>query len=146
MNAITPQSATNHARYVPGFHFVTASLIIVTFLWSLYHLYAVRDGVSVALAVIAFCLISLFWYARTFAVSVQDRVIRLEERLRLAHVLPPDLLARCEEFTPSQLIALRFASDAELPELARKVLASGINDRATIKGMITQWRPDYMRT
>jgi hypothetical protein len=87
----------------------------------------------------------MFFFARLFALAVQDRVIRLEERLRLERLLPPDLQPRIQDFATAQLVALRFASDAELPALARKVLAENITDRKVIKRMIQNWRPDYQR-
>ena len=80
-----------------------------------------------------------------FALSVQDRVIRLEERLRCERLLPPDLQARIVELEPGQLISLRFASDAELPALARKVLDEKMKDRKAIKQLIKNWRADYLR-
>ncbi len=79
------------------------------------------------------------------ALKVQDRVIRLEERLRYQRLLPTDLQSRIDDFTVNQLVSLRFASDAELPGLARKVLDDKINDRKTIKQMIKVWKPDYLR-
>jgi hypothetical protein len=79
------------------------------------------------------------------AIKVQDRLIRLEERLRLERLLAADLRPRIEEFTIEQLVALRFASNAELPELARKVLDEKLNDRKAIKQLIKTWRPDFVR-
>jgi hypothetical protein len=76
---------------------------------------------------------------------VQDRVIRLEERLRYQRLLPADLQSRIDDFTLNQLVSLRFASEAELPALARKVLDDKIDNRKTIKQMIKVWRPDYLR-
>jgi hypothetical protein len=87
----------------------------------------------------------LFFAARVFALTVQDRVIRLEMRLRMKDVLPADLQPRILEFTPGQLVALRFASDGELPDLARAVLKDGIKDKKTIKQMITHWQADELR-
>jgi len=83
--------------------------------------------------------------ARIFALSVQDRVIRLEMRLRLAELLPMDLKGQINEFTVAQLVGLRFASNEELPELARRVLQDRITDRTAIKKMVKNWRPDYLR-
>jgi hypothetical protein len=83
--------------------------------------------------------------ARGMALKVQDRVIRLEERLRFERVLPADLHPRIGEFTIDQLVALRFASNAELPELGRKVLEENVKDRKEIKRMIKTWRPDFVR-
>jgi hypothetical protein len=84
-------------------------------------------------------------YARMFALTVQDRVIRLEMRLRLEKLLPADLKSRILEFSVGQLIALRFASDAELPDLARRVLDEKVKDKKSIKQMIKTWKPDYLR-
>jgi hypothetical protein len=83
--------------------------------------------------------------ARVFALKVQDRVIRLEERLRMERLLPADLQARIEEFSVPQLVGLRFASDAELPELARKVLDEKVKEAKAIKRMVKSWRGDFLR-
>jgi hypothetical protein len=93
----------------------------------------------------AMALIVLFFYVRIFVLTVQDRVIRLEMRLRLAELLPAELRPRILEFTVGQLIALRFASDAELPALARKVLDDKLDDRKAIKQMVKDWQADYQR-
>jgi hypothetical protein len=90
-------------------------------------------------------LLLLALYARTFALTVQDRVIRLEMQLRLQNLLPADLHPRIPEFTTSQLVALRFASDSELPDLARKVLAEKLSERKAIKQLIRDWQPDNLR-
>ena len=79
------------------------------------------------------------------ALKVQDRVIRLEERLRYERVLPSDLKARIGEFTVAQLVSLRFAGDAELPALARKVLDEKLSERKAIKQMVKTWKPDFLR-
>jgi hypothetical protein len=97
-------------------------------------------GVLLALA-----LILGFLSARRFALSVQDRVIRLEERLRYQRLLPADLQPRIEEFTVAQLVSLRFASDSELPALARKVLDEKMQERKAIKHLVKNWKPDYLR-
>jgi hypothetical protein len=90
-------------------------------------------------------LLTGFVTVRLMALSVQDRVIRLEERLRFARLLPADLQPRIGEFTAGQLVALRFASDAELPALARKVLDEKLAERKAIKQLIKNWKPDYDR-
>jgi hypothetical protein len=90
-------------------------------------------------------LVLVYWYARAFVIAVQDRVIRLEMQLRLQRILPDDLRARLGEITKGQFIALRFASDAELPALVRKVLDEKITDKKQIKMAVKDWQPDYWR-
>jgi hypothetical protein len=84
-------------------------------------------------------------YGRVFALKVQDRVIRLEERLRLRGLLPDDLQGRVDEFTVDQLIGLRFASDGEVAELAAVVLRDRVEGREAIKKLVKQWRADEAR-
>jgi len=140
-----PQTFENHARIVPAYHFVAFPLFAVNAFFTLYQ--AVTDfswGNLVAFGV-AVALILLFFLARVMALTVQDRVIRLEETLRMRALLPADLQPRIGEFTVKQLVALRFASDAELPELARQVLDGRIQDQKAIKKMIREWRADFQR-
>jgi uncharacterized protein DUF6526 len=144
------QSYKNHGRYVPGFHFVTAGLLVINLLWSLYRLFCgfpfpmpIYDRLLAVLVAVA--LLLLFLYARAFPMAVQDRVIRQEMRLRLAEVLPVDLRPRIPELTRGQLIALRFASDEELPALTRKVLDEHIASRDAIKRLIQHWQADDWR-
>ena len=142
------QSYQNHRMYVPGFHFVTFGILVVNFFWAVWRLF---QGAGLPVAdriwgvVMAVALLLLAWYVRTFPMKVQDRVIRLEERLRLAQLLPPDLAPRIHELGTGQLLALRFASDEEVPELTRKVLDEKIHGREAIKKMIRRWRPDHLR-
>ncbi|HXO21946.1 MAG TPA: DUF6526 family protein [Thermoanaerobaculia bacterium] len=141
-----PQTYENHRRYVPGFHFVTSGILLLNVLFWLYKVvfvrpfaYAFLDGLLVGIA-----LLLLFFYTRQFAITVQDRVIRLEEQIRIQR-LAPDLAPRLGELSRGQCVALRFASDAELPALARKVLDEGIKDQNAIKKQIQSWRPDHLR-
>lgn len=143
--AAAEQNVSNHARYVPGYHYVLSVLLLAVLAWQIYYL-AIRPSLGTVLGmVLAVALILMYWYMRVFAVTVQNRVIRLEERLRMAALLSADLQARIPEFTLEQLVALRFASDAELPGLARQVLEGQIGDSKAIKGMIKQWRADHLR-
>jgi len=143
--AAAPQNFSNHARYVPGYHFVLSTLLLVILGWQIYFL-AIRPSAGAMLGMaLAVALVLMYFYMRAFAVRVQDRVIRLEERLRMAMLLPAELHARIPEFSPGQLVALRFASDAELPALARQVLEERIDDQKAIKGRIREWRGDYLR-
>lgn len=141
----TAQSFDNHTKLVPPFHVVVLGIFGINLVWSLYrvaHAFSAESVISLLLA-IAFILLAL--YARIFALTVQDRVIRLEMRLRLLQVLPAELRPRIPEFTVGQLVALRFAGDAELPALARKVLDEKLEDRKAIKKMIQNWQPDLLR-
>jgi len=145
MSAATPQNLSNHVRFVPGYHFVLSTLLLVVLGWQIMILArhpGVPAGVGVVLAV---SLVLMFAYIRSFAVGLQDRIIRLEERLRMAALLPPDLQGRISEYTPDQLVALRFASDRELPALARRVLDEQITTQAAIKKLVSEWRGDYLR-
>jgi hypothetical protein len=140
------QSFANHSKYVPAYHFFVLGVLVLNFGWSIYRWiswgFHIDGIVSILLAV---ALILLFFYARIFALTVQDRVVRLEERLRYERLLPSDLKPRIGEFTLGQLVSLRFASDAELPALARKVLDEKLTDRKAIKLLIKNWKPDYLR-
>jgi hypothetical protein len=139
------QSFANHARIVPGFHYGVIGALTLNFLWSLVRLYR-GPGVDAVIGVItAVGLLGLVFYARMFPLRVQDRIIRLEMSLRLASVLPPDLRARISSLRPGQLVALRFASDAELPVLIRQVLDENLADRREIKRRIREWQADHLR-
>jgi hypothetical protein len=140
------QNFANHGKFFPPFHFFVVPVMAINFIWATYHWTV--TGFSPAgfeQALLAAALLVGFGTVRRMALTVQDRVIRLEERLRYERVLPADLKARIGEFTVSQFVALRFASDAELPALARKVLDDKIDKRKAIKLMVKAWKPDYLR-
>lgn len=140
------QNFANHVRWVPGFHFFVMPVIVLNFGWSIYRWRVAGFSLDAFISVLtAAALMMLMFYARLFALKVQDRVIRLEERMRLDNLLPADLKPRAGEFTPGQLVAMRFASDAELPALARKVLTDNIRGGKAIKQMVQTWRADYLR-
>jgi len=142
---VVPQTYANHARYVVGYHAVALFLLFVNLCWSVLQVFRYFSMSTVVAALLAVALVLLFLYARTFPMTVQDRVIRLEMRLRMEKLLPADVFTRFGEFTVGQLVALRFASDAELPALARKVLDEKIASRTEIKKLIKDWQPDYLR-
>jgi Family of unknown function (DUF6526) len=147
------QNFANHGKIVPAFHFFLMPVLFLNFASSVYLVHATARHAGAAFPLLhailnlllAVALIILAFLARIFALGVQDRVIRLEERLRYQQLLPDDLKPRINEFTISQVVALRFASDAELSGLARKVLDSNLNNRKVIKQMIQNWRADYQR-
>lgn len=140
------QNLSNHAKFFAPFHFFAAPILIANFIWSFFRLKpSGYSAYSIFQVFVAAALVVTLLVARLMALKVQDRVIRLEERLRYQRVLPADLQARANDFTINQIVSLRFASDAELPTLAKKVLDEKLNDRKTIKQLIKNWRPDYLR-
>jgi hypothetical protein len=140
------QNFANHSKIVPAFHYFVLPVLFIDWIWTIY-VWKIsgfpKRGLIGVCALLALLLLALC--ARRFALTVQDRVIRLEERLRYERLLPVDLKPRIPEFTLNQLISLRFASDAELPTLARKVLDEKMNDRKAIKQLIKEWKPDHLR-
>ena len=140
-----PQSFANHSKLVPIYHLVAFGILLVNLGYAAL-LFWRAPGFAAGLGLaLAFALLILFFAMRIFALSVQDRVIRLEERNRLERLLPPDLRARIPELETAQLVALRFAGDGELVELVRAVLAEKLVERRAIKRRIRDWRPDYER-
>ncbi len=140
------QNYANHVRWVPLFHFFVLPVLLINFVWSIYRWKISGfswDGLIGMLAALAIFMLAFF--ARVFALKVQDRVIRLEERMRCERLLTEELKARIGEITPGQFVALRFASDGELPGLISKVLSDKINNPKTIKQMVKSWRADYLR-
>ena len=140
-----PQSFENHTRIVPAYHMVAFPILAINLLWSLYRVIRNFSADAVVGLLLAFALVIIFLFARLFTLTVQDRVIRLEMRLRLERLLPADLQPRIPDLTVSQLVALRFASDEEVPALTRRVLTENITDRKVIKQMIQKWNPDHLR-
>lgn len=145
MSEKMPQTYANHAKLVPGYHYLLAALLVLNFgyvTWQLFEHPGLETGRQVVVAIAAFLM---YAYIRFFPLAVQDRVIRLEMRLRLAQVLPAELAARVNEIQRGQFVALRFASDAELPGLVRRVLAGELKTGKEIKRAIVDWQPDYLR-
>ncbi len=139
------QSFQNHAKYVPVFHFFVLPMLLLNVGWEIHRVVVALSAGSVKSLLVALALFLAALYGRMFALAVQDRVIRLEMQLRLQGLLPVNLRARIPEFTINQLVALRFASDAELPGLAGTVLTENLQSRKTIKRMIQNWQADNLR-
>lgn len=140
-----PQTYENHARFVPTYHFVAFGILVIFLGWTIWTVIRSFSIGSLVGLLLAIALLLMFYHMRIFALTVQDRVIRLEMRLRLGAVLPEDLRPRIDELAQGQLIALRFAGDEELPDLVREVLDDGITSRSAIKKKIRNWQPDYLR-
>ena len=143
--AAPAQNYDNHRKFVPGFHAVAFGILAINFFYSLYVAITALSVDSVIALLLAIGLIMVMFYARLFALGAQDRVIRLEERLRLHDLLPPDQKHAIDKLTTAQLIGLRFASDGEVPALVTTVSAEGIEDREEIKKRVTNWRADHQR-
>jgi hypothetical protein len=134
----------NHARFDPLFHVIVIPVFFLTAIAATIHFIWRPSWHSASFFVISVAAAIAVLKIRLYALKVQDRVIRLEERLRLATLLPEPLRPRIPELTEDQLIALRFASDAEVPKLADRALSEKLS-RADIKKAIQVWRPDYFR-
>jgi len=139
------QSLKNHARIVPLYHYFALPIAALNAAWLVYRALTRPSWDAAIAALMGLALVLMFLLARVFALTVQDRVIRLEMRLRLRELLPADLQPRLGEFTRNQLVALRFASDSELPALARRVLDERLDDRKAIKTLIEHWQADNLR-
>ena len=140
---MSEQNIRNHVRLVPPFHFFVLPVLAINLVWSLVRLRLTFAGIFGVILALALMLLAL--HARLFALKVQDRLIRLEERLRYDRVLPEELRWRADELTTDQLVSLRFASDDELPQLMQRVLNEKLKERKAIKQLIKNWRPDYLR-
>ena len=145
------QNLQNHTRLDPAFHFVIIPILLANLIFRIYelvHVLGTAGNMDLARAgwaiVLALGLLLLGFKARLYAAKVQDRVIRLEERVRMMSILPEPLRARIGELTEPQMIALRFASDDDLTELARAALDKQLAPK-DIKQSIRHWRPDYFR-
>ena len=139
-----PQSLANHARLDPPFHFFVLPVFALTVIVAIVQLVRFPSLLAAWLVVFAVAAAVAVTKIRTYALKVQDRVIRLEERLRLAILVDRPLRAHIVELSEPQMVALRFASDAELPALASRALSEKLSN-AEIKKAIVQWRPDYWR-
>jgi Family of unknown function (DUF6526) len=139
-----PQTFANHSRLDPSYHFFVVPVFLLLAIAGMVH-FIWRPGWHTALMfVVAVALATSVSKIRTYSLRVQDRVIRLEETLRLKALLPEPLRSRIPELTEGQLIALRFASDTEVPALTARALSEKLS-RADIKKAIQTWRPDYWR-
>ncbi|MCP5069717.1 MAG: hypothetical protein GY946_24380 [bacterium] len=146
-----PQSYASHRKFVPQHHFLASLILVVNLLWALWKLgkALLSDQIpltfdAVLAALVAFALLLVWYYARDFALKVQDRVIRLEMRLRLERILPDELKGKLDELRRDQVIGLRFAGDGELPDLMREALDDGLGGEQ-IKKRIKDWRADDWR-
>jgi len=144
MSNPSSQTYANHVRRDPLFHFFLLPVLAISLGVSIY-VCAHRPSFVTAWGIVFVVAVNLIAFkARLYAIKVQDRVIRLEERLRLAMLLPESQRPQIAKLSEDQLIALRFASDEEVPTLVERTLTANLS-RSDIKKSIKSWRPDYWR-
>ena len=139
------QNFKNHAKVVPAYHYLTFPMLALPTLYLGYGVVTDFSFADLVTFIFSVGVVFAAFFARWFALGVQDRVIRLEERMRMEKLLPEDLKHRIPEVTTEQMIALRFASDEELTGLVFTALSEGISDRKTLKQAIKNWRADNQR-
>ncbi|MFS8084386.1 MAG: DUF6526 family protein [Acidobacteriota bacterium] len=143
--AETQQSYANHTRWQPPFHFFVLPVMLINFVWAIVEFVKTPGWYQGWWIVVSLALVVLAFLVRINALRVQDRVIRLEERLRYQQLLPADLSQQCGSIAIGPVIALRFASDEELEGLVREVLGGRITKPGEIKKVIKNWRGDTLR-
>ncbi len=141
----SPQSYANHQRYFPLFHYVALPILLANVVVTVAHAIRQPSAFNAWLVVLALGLVSAIIAVRASALIVQNRLIALEMRLRLATSLAPDLRSRIPELHLRHLIGLRFAGDAELPVLVERCLRGELATTDAVKREVREWRPDYLR-
>ncbi len=144
MADLKSQTYETHHRFDPWYHFVGFGLLLVALVLALVELIRQPGVITVWALLVSIVLMITFLRLRIYALRNQDRLIRLEETLRMERLLSEPFRSRVSELTPGQFIALRFAPDAELPTLVEQTLAEKL-DREAIKKRIQTWRPDTFR-
>lgn len=140
-----PQTYATHRRYDPSWHFVGFMILLLGVIAASVHAYRQRTYYNHWMIIYTFGVLLVTFRARAQTVTVQNRVIRLEMRLRLKDVLPAALIGRIDELQLSQLIGLRFAPDAELAGLVERCLSGELANGEAVKKQIKNWVPDYVR-
>ena len=139
------QNYSNHRKFFPLFHFIVVPVLLLNFVNAARHVWLSPDRSTAFAALVAFGILGGAFAARLMALKVQDRVIRLEQTLRMRGCLPVELQTRIGELTPNQMVALRFASDRELADLMRGVLDGKLTSQNAIKKAIKDWQGDFLR-
>src|SRR5439155_26934611 len=140
-----PQTYKSHRRIVPAYHIGVLLSLLAYFVWSVYQLFQGLNGNAVMQLILSAALMVMAVSLRSQTLRVQDRLIRLEMLLRLRESLPADLAARAAHLPVRQLVALRFASDEELPSLVREVVDGTVTTPNEIKLKIREWQADHLR-
>jgi len=142
---MSTQSFANHTRWHAPFHFFVVPILIINLIWSVVDLIRAPGWYSARFAVVSLALIVLATLVRLNPLRAQDRLIRLEERLRCQRVLSPTMAAQAENLSEPQFIALRFAPDEELEEIVGAIVAGKLSKPVDIKKAIKNWRADTFR-
>jgi low affinity Fe/Cu permease len=143
--ATRTQSFASHRRWSVLFHFIGFPILFINVIVAIVVAARAPSLLAAWNVVVAIALVITIFLARSFALTVQNRVIRLEERIRLERCLPEELRARIHEIRTEHLIGLRFCSDEELPDMIRAILAGEVRNRKDIKRRVRTWRPDWLR-
>jgi len=139
------QAFATHRRWIPAWHFFAVPVLVANVFIVAARFWRDPRLVNGWAVIVAIALVTGILISRTMPLRAQDRIIRLEERIRLEQVLPGDMRGRIGNLTPEQFIGLRFAPDDEVPELTKRALNGELKTRADIKRAIRNWRPDHMR-
>ena len=140
-----PQNYASHRRFHPLFHFFAIPVLTINIGVTIYFLFRYPSVLHAWFIILSIALLASCFLARYYGLRNQDRIIRLEERVRLSACLPDDLRARIGELSTGDLIGLRFCSDAEVVDAVRSVLAGEMKGREAIKKRVQNWRSDTHR-
>ena len=139
------QTRASHRRFIPMWHFFALPVLVANVIVEGVRFFRAPTGPNGWGVIVALALVIGIFLSRSMPLRAQDRIIRLEERIRFERVLPTDLRGRIEDLTAEQFIGLRFAPDDEVPELTRRALNGELKTRSDIKRAIHNWRPDHLR-
>ncbi len=139
------QTLASHRRFIPAWHFFALPVLLINVFVVAYHFVRDPQPINGWALLVAIALVVGISFSRSMPLRAQDRIIRLEERTRLERLLPSDLRGRVGELTASQLIAIRFAPDDEVPDLTRRALNGELKSQGDIKRAIRNWRADHLR-
>ena len=139
------QSYASHRRYLPAHHFIAQPIVIAWFFYQVGRFLDLRTFDAAMMMLLGLGLVVFTFTSRLMSLTAQNRVIRLEERLRLMRLMPAEEHARIDDLKTRQLVGLRFASDSEVVDLARRCLSGELDSASAVKKEVKVWKPDYLR-
>ncbi len=140
-----PQNLSTHRRWFPAFHFVVLPILTIHVVLAAWHAYRIPTRWNMWTVVVAVALFVFTFAARVMALTVQDRLIMLEQRLRMKTVLPDALHSRIGGLTRKQFVGLRYAGDGELAGLVERCLSGELKTDEDVKKQVKDWQPDWVR-